>query len=114
MSANDLFFLSGSAIRYICCASIKPISKGDFLRAGNFFALAFFYGPDEASGIQKRGMGAGVEPARAAAEQFHLEIAALEISLVDIRNFKFAASGRFYLFCDCYHVVVVKYRPVTA
>ena len=39
-------------------------------------------------------MRAGIEPSRAASEEFHVQLTALEVEAVQVGNFEFAAPGR--------------------
>ncbi|MNF86875.1 hypothetical protein D3C84_693250 [compost metagenome] len=53
-------------------------------------------------------MGTGVQPGEAAAEQFDIEVAALQVHLVDAGDFQLAPSGRPHLPGDLHHAVVVE------
>ena len=66
----------------------------DLLRAGDPQALALLEDLDEMARLDKRGMRAGVEPGKAAAEHLDMEIAALEIGAVDVGDLELAARRR--------------------
>jgi hypothetical protein len=83
----------------------------DFLRAGDAQALSLLQNLDEVARLDQRGMGAGVEPGKAAAEQLHEEIAAIEVGAVDIGNLDLAARRRADRRGDFDHGVVVEIKP---
>ena len=63
----------------------EALGERDFLRAGDFQALALLDDVDELRGLEQRFMRAGIEPGVAAAEPLDMKFAALEIPLVDDR-----------------------------
>ena len=56
-------------------------------------------------------MGAGVQPAEAAAEQFHGEFALAQVVQVDIRNLEFAPGRRPDGRSHVHHLAVIKVEP---
>jgi hypothetical protein len=67
------------------------LAETNFFEAGDFQALAIFDDGDELPGFEEGIVGAGVEPRSAAAEEFDVEVAALEIEAVEIGDLEFAA-----------------------
>src|SRR5690554_58275 len=53
-------------------------------------------------------MGAGVQPGEAPAQQFHVQLALLQIGPVYAGDFQFATVAGFYLFGNVYNAVVVE------
>src|SRR5207237_7665804 len=66
-------------------------APGDFFGAGDLQALAALDGLDEVRGFQQRLVRARVEPGHAALHRHDLELAALEVRSVDIRDLALAA-----------------------
>ena len=69
----------------------------DLLGAGDAHALPLLQDLDEMAGFDQRGVGAGIEPRKAAAEHLDKQIAALEIGAVDVGDLQFAALRRLEL-----------------
>ena len=65
----------------------------DFLRAGNSQSLALLEDLHEVAGLDQRGVRAGVEPGKAAAQHLDEEIAAIEIGAIDVGDLEFAARA---------------------
>ena len=87
---------------------IGSLPQGDFLGASDTQALTLLQDLDEMAGFDQRGMRAGIEPGKAAAEHLHIEIAAIEIGLVDVGDLDLAARRRLDAGCDLDNVVVIK------
>ena len=68
------------------------LAEGDFFRAGNLEALAFFNGRDELAGFEQAIVGAGVEPGIAATHDFDVELSLLEVEAVEVGDLEFAAG----------------------
>ena len=56
-------------------------------------------------------MRAGIEPGETAPEYLDIEVAALKIGVVDVRDLDLAAWGRLDAGCDLDDVVVIKLEP---
>jgi hypothetical protein len=84
------------------------LPQRDLFGAGDAQALALFEDLDEMAGLDQRGMRAGIEPGKAAAEHLDIQIAALEIGVVDVRDLDLAAGRRLDPSCDLDDVVVIK------
>src|SRR6476469_5589816 len=80
----------------------------DLLRARHPHALALLEDLDEMAGLDQGSVRAGVEPGEAAAQDFDMEVAPLEIDAVDVGNLELAARRRLQRGGDLYHVVVVE------
>src|SRR5690349_6812541 len=74
---------------------VEPaIVEGDLLRRHHLDPLAALERPDERSGLVEAVMGSGVEPGEAPAEPDDLELAEIEIGLVDVGDLELAARRR--------------------
>src|SRR5262249_12310522 len=83
----------------------------NLLRAGNARALSLLQDLDEMAGFDQRGMSTSVEPGKAAAQHFDVEIAPFEIGPVDVGNLQLTAPRRFHIGCDIENIVVVEIEP---
>ena len=72
--------------------------EGDFFDAGDLEVLLVFDGGDVVACFEETGGGTGVEPCDAAAEEADFESAVVEVGVVEVGDFEFAASGGFLLF----------------
>src|SRR5918993_1467914 len=72
-----------------------PGIERDLLGASDPEALAFFQGPYELRGLDEAVRRAGVEPGIAPAHLLDVELAALQVHAVDIRDLQFAPRRRF-------------------
>ncbi|MNH24538.1 hypothetical protein D3C79_844780 [compost metagenome] len=63
----------------------------NLFKAGNFQALPMFDGLHVLRGFQQAVVGTGIEPGKAATETLHTQIAALQVGIVDVGDFQFAA-----------------------
>src|SRR6476620_12197283 len=68
--------------------------KCNLLEAHDLEALARFDGAHEGRSVVQTLMGAGIEPGEAATQPHDVEIAAFEISAIDVADLKFAARRR--------------------
>lgn len=84
------------------------MAETDFFEAGDFQALAIFDDGDELPGLEEGIVGAGVEPRSAAAEEFDVEVAALEIEAVEIGDLEFSALRGLEAAGECDDIGVVK------
>ncbi len=66
-------------------------AQRDLLETGNLESLPMFDGGNVVTRFQQAGLGAGVEPGHAAAEQFHVQRFLFEVEQIEICDFKFAA-----------------------
>ena len=85
-----------------------PFTPGNFFEAGNFEALPGFHSLHKRAGFQQRVMRPGVEPCNSTSHQFHMQIATLQVQIVDISNFQLPTSGGFHLFRDIHYASVVE------
>ena len=69
-------------------------AEGDFFEAGDFEALPVFDRGDVVARLEQRRGRAGIEPGHAAAEQFHVQLAALEVAKIEIGDLQLFARGR--------------------
>lgn len=83
----------------------------DDLRTADHLAGARLDDVHVVDGILVRGDGAGVEPDVTVAQGHDLELAALEVLLVDGCDFEFATIARLNVLGDLHHVVVVEVEP---
>ena len=83
----------------------------DDLRAADHLARACLNNVHVVDGILVRGDGAGVEPDVTVAQGHDLELATIEILLVDGRDLEFTTIARLNVLGDLHHVVVVEVEP---
>ncbi|MNT57316.1 hypothetical protein D3C72_1946780 [compost metagenome] len=55
-------------------------------------------------------MGTSVQPREASTQYTDMQIAALQVSVVDVGNFEFTTMGRLHLLRDPHHIVVVEIK----
>ena len=75
-------------------AGEPALAEADLFEARDLEALAVLDDGDELAGFKEGVVRAGVESGGAAAEDFDVEVAALEVEPVEIGDFEFAAFGR--------------------
>ena len=68
---------------------------GDLLQAADPQALALLHRADELAGLDQAVVGAGVQPGEAAAQQFDVELAGLQVDLVQRGDLQLAAREGF-------------------
>lgn len=83
----------------------------DDLGAADHLAGAGLNDVHVVDGVLVGGDGAGVEPDITVAQGHDLELAALEVLLVDRRDLEFATIARMNVLGDLHHVVVVEVEP---
>ncbi len=86
----------------------ESVTPGDLFRAGDLEALPVFQRGDELAGIQQALVGACIEPGIAALEDLHVQLALLQIGLVDSGDFQLAAGAGLDRFGDIDHLAVVE------
>ena len=96
----------GALAQFVVGQESHPPS--DLFRRADLQALTRFDGAYEAGGVGEGIEGAGVEPGRPARQNFHLQLARLEVDAVDVGDFVLAAGGRLELLGDADDVVVVE------
>src|SRR6185312_11317331 len=75
--------------------SVDPAAAiGDLLQAADAQALALLDRPDELAGLDQAVVGAGVEPGEAAAQQLDVQLAGVQIDLVEGGDLQLAAVRR--------------------
>src|SRR5450755_3895135 len=84
------------------------LSECDFLQTGDFHTLPVFNGCNELTGFKYRFMRAGIQPSITASQNFHVELACLEISTVHVGNLQFAAPGWLHAPSNAGGVVIKK------
>ena len=89
----------------------EPGAPGDLLRAGDLHPLPPLERGDELGGLEQTVGRAGVEPGKAAAHHFDVQLAALEIGAVDVGDLEFAAGRRLDVGGDVDDLLVVEIEP---
>ncbi|MNX58462.1 hypothetical protein D3C86_893040 [compost metagenome] len=56
-------------------------------------------------------MGAGVEPGESTAEALYMQVATLQVGIVDVGDFQLCAGRRFDRLGDVDHIVVIEIQP---
>ncbi|MNE68304.1 hypothetical protein D3C80_1639570 [compost metagenome] len=82
----------------------------DLFKARHFQTLAVLDGLHVLRGFQQAIVSTGIEPGKAAAEAFDTQVAALQVGVVDVCDFKLATCRRLYILGDLDHVVVVEIK----
>ena len=72
----------------------EPRAPGNLFDAGHLQALSFLDDAHERAGIEQGVVRAGIEPGRAPAQPFDVQLTDLEIRAVQIGDFELAARGR--------------------
>jgi hypothetical protein len=67
------------------------VEVGDLLRTADLEPLALLDGLDELTGLHQGLVGAGIEPGGAAADAAQVQLAALEIAVVEVGDLQLAA-----------------------
>ncbi len=103
---------------FIACADFFDLfgaditrAIGDFFRARHHQPLPLLDRLDVETGFHQRLMRARIEPGHASAHDHHFQLAALEVRLVHVGDFQFAAGARPQRLRDPNHLVVVKIEP---
>ena len=86
------------------------VAQRDFLQTRDLQTLAALDDADEFGGFHERFMRAGVEPSRATAELFDLEVAFLQIETVQVGNLEFAPGRGFQVAGKSHHSVIVEIK----
>ena len=86
------------------------VDVGDFFDSADLDALAVFDHLHELTCFDKAVHGAGVEPGKSAAQEFHIEFALLQVNAVEIRDFKFSTSAGLLCLCKFGYAVVVEIK----
>ena len=73
----------------------EPHVPGNFVGAGNLEPLPFFQRAHEFGRFQQAVVRTGVEPCVASAHDLNIQFALLQVVTVHVRDFQFAARGRF-------------------
>ena len=71
----------------------ETLAPGDFFRAGDLQALAALQRGEELAGIEQSVVRAGVQPGIAALPDLHIELAVLQVGVVDAGDFQLAARA---------------------
>src|SRR4029450_13288766 len=73
--------------------AIDPaVLERDLLQAADAQALALFVGADQLAGLDQAVVGAGVLPGEASAEQLHVQLALLQIEVIERGDLQLAAG----------------------
>ena len=86
----------------------EALDVGDLFEAGDLETLPVLQSAHELRGLQQAVMRAGVEPGVAAAHALHVELAGLEIRLVDGGDLEFSAGGGLHVGGDVEDGIVVE------
>ena len=86
----------------------QTFAEGNLFDAADFQALAFFNGFNEVGCLQQGFVGARVQPGKAAAQEFDLEVAAGQVGVVHRGDLQLAPGRRLDGCGNGGHVVVVK------
>src|SRR4051794_39043359 len=78
----------------------EPHAIGDLFDAGYRRALATLECGQEVTGIQQALLGTGIEPGRAATEDFHPCPPRRDVDVVHVSDFQLAPRGRFEILGD--------------
>ena len=81
-----------------CCLAQPALIERDLFQAGDFVTLPVLDDGHELRGFMQAVECAGVEPGKAATEQLHIQIAALQISLIHRSDFQLATRRRLHRF----------------
>src|SRR5690606_29751124 len=71
----------------------EPHAPCDLFGACHFESLPLFQHPDEHRSVEQRRMRPGIQPCRTATQDLYVQVAPLEVAIIDVRDLEFA-SGR--------------------
>ena len=89
-------------------AGKNAFAPGDFFGAGNLQALALLQRNNELTNLHQAFVRAGVQPGVAALHDLHLELALLQIGVIDAGDFQLAARAGLDGFGDVRHLRVIE------
>jgi hypothetical protein len=85
-----------------------PPGVGDLFETRNFLALTVGDDAHEFTGFEQGVVRAGIEPRRAATEQFHGKIPAFKIAAVEVSDLQISTRRRFEISREIHDVPIVE------
>ena len=86
------------------------VDVGDFLDGRNLDTLAVFHHLHELTRFDETVHRAGIEPCESTTEELHIQLTHIEVRLVEVRNFEFAAGAGLLGLCESRDAVVIEVK----
>ena len=86
----------------------KTVAPGNLFHAGHFQSLTPLQRRNELAGFKQAVVGSGIEPGVTTLHDLHIELALVQIGLIDSRDFQFAAGAGLDGFGYVDHLRIVK------